>query len=74
MTTLPSAFRALDPVLHVGGVAVESYRFANEENTVLQFTCYDSSGIQDNAVMFLRYGDDESSRTEFPNFRWNNVQ
>ena len=58
----------------VGGVAIESYQFANQENTVLQFSCYDPSGIQDNAAMFLRYGDDESTRTEFPNFRWNAVQ
>lgn len=66
--------RGLDPVLYVGGVAVESYQFANEDNTLLRFTCYDPSGIQDNAAMFLRYGDDESTRTEFPNFRWNAVQ
>ena len=65
--------RGLDPVLHVGGVAVESYQFVNAENTILRFTCYDPREIQDNAAMFLRYGDDESSRTEFPNFRWNSV-
>ena len=66
--------RGLDPVLHVGGVAVESYQFANAENTVLRFTCYDSSGIPDNAGMFMQYGDDQSTRTEFPNFRWNAIQ
>ena len=66
--------RGLDPVLHIGGVAVESYQFANAENTVLRFTCYDASNIADNASMFLQYGDDQSTRTEFPNFRWNAIQ
>ena len=66
--------RGLDPVLYVGGVTVESYQFANAENTVLRFTCYDPSGIQNGGGMFLQYGDDVSTKTEFPNFSWNTVQ
>lgn len=66
--------RGLDPVLHVGGVAIESYQFGNAENTVLVFTCYDTSQLQDGATVFLRFGQDESSRTDFPNFNWANVR
>src|SRR5262245_17096642 len=29
--------RALDPVLHVGDVAVDSYQYGNPENTLLRF-------------------------------------
>ena len=66
--------RGLDPVLHIGGVAIESYQFGNAENTLLIFTCYDASQLQEGATVFLRYGQDESSRTSFPNFAWSNVR
>ncbi len=66
--------RGLDPVLHIGGVAIESYQFGNAENTLLVFTCYDSNQLQDGATVFLRFGQDESSRTDFPNFNWANVR
>ena len=66
--------RGLDPVLHIGGVAIESYQFGNAENTLLVFTCYDTSQLQDGATAFLRFGQDESSRTDFPNFNWASVR
>lgn len=66
--------RGLDPVLHIGGVAIESYQFGNAENTILVFTCYDTNQLQDGATVFLRFGQDEASRTDFPNFSWANVR
>jgi len=66
--------RGLDPVLHVGGAVIESYRFGNAENTMLIFTCYDAGQLQEGAAVFLRYGQDESSRIDFPNFAWSTVK
>lgn len=66
--------RGLDPVLYVGGVAIDSYRYGNAENTVLIFTCYQPEALKEGAYVHLQYGGDETSRTELPNFRWNNVQ
>jgi hypothetical protein len=66
--------RGLDPVLHVGGVVIDSYRFGNAENTVLIFTCYQPEALKEGAYVHLQYGGDETSRTDLPNFRWNNVQ
>lgn len=66
--------RGLDPVLHVGGAVIESYRFGNAENTMLIFTCYDAAQLQEGAAVFLRYGQDESSRIDFPNFAWSTVK
>ena len=65
--------RGLDPVLHVGGIAIDSYQYGNAENTILLFTCYDPSGLQEGSEVHLQYGGDVSTRTELPNFRWNNV-
>lgn len=66
--------RGLDPVLHIGGMVVDSYRYGNAENTVLIFTCYQPESLQEGASVHLQYGGDETSRTELPNFRWNSVQ
>lgn len=66
--------RGLDPVLHVGAVTLDSYRYGNSENTVLIFTCYQPDALQEGATVFLQYGGDETSRTELPNFRWSGVQ
>jgi hypothetical protein len=66
--------RGLDPALHIGGAVLDSYRFGNAENTTLIFTCYDASQLQEGAAVFLRYGQDESSRIDFPNFAWSTVK
>lgn len=66
--------RGLDPVLHIGGTIIDSYRFGNAENTSLIFTCYDASQLQEGAAVFMRYGQDESSRIDFPNFAWSTVK
>lgn len=65
--------RALDPALHVGDVALESYRFLDEENKTLRFTCYDPSRLQDGAQVFVQYGSDQNSRTDLTPFRWGAV-
>ncbi len=66
--------RGLDPELHVGGAVIDSYCFGNSENTILIFTCFDASQLQEGAAVFLRYGQDESSRIDFPNFAWSTVK
>ena len=66
--------RGLDPALHIGGVVVDAYRYGNAENTLLIFTCYQPDALKEGAEVHLQYGGDETSRTELPNFRWNNVQ
>jgi len=65
--------RGVDPVLYVGGVAIEAYQFANAENTILRFTCYDASALQDGARVYVQYGQDGNSRTALPDFRWVDV-
>ena len=66
--------RGLDPVLHIGDLAVEGYRYGNAENTVLIFTCYEPDRVQEGASVHVQYGQDTDSRTEFPNFRWADVE
>ena len=60
--------RALDPILQIGGLTLDSYQFGNAENTILRFSCYDPDKLQDGATMYVQYGQDASSRTDLPNF------
>ena len=65
--------RALDPALYVGDVVIDSYQYGNAENTMLRFTCYDPSQLQEGARVFVQYGQDTDSRTNLPEFRWADV-
>jgi hypothetical protein len=66
--------RGLDPVLHIGDVAVDSYQYGNAENTLLRFFCHEGNKLRDGARVFVQYGQDNNSRTDLSEFRWANVQ
>jgi hypothetical protein len=65
--------RGLDPVLRVGGVEIENYSYANSENTVLRFTCYEPGRLVDGSRVYVQYGHDTNSRTDLPEFWWSQV-
>ncbi len=65
----PFPVRALDPVLHVGEYEVRDYRYGNMENTLLIFTCTESSKLEENAPVWLQYENDTRTRTDLPAFR-----
>lgn len=67
----PFPIRALDPILHVGAYDVVDYRYGNMENTLLIFTCNEPAQLQDNAPVFLQYGNDTRSRTDLLPYRAN---
>ncbi len=66
--------RAVDPVLQIGDVTVDSYQYGNAENTILLFFCHEGNKLQDGARVFVQYGQDNNSRTDLAEFRWANVQ
>jgi hypothetical protein len=65
----PFPVRALDPVLHIGDVELRDYRYGNNENTILIFTCGDPDQLQDDAPVYFQYENDERTRTDLPNFQ-----
>ena len=61
--------RALDPVLEVGQVHLENFRFSGENNEVLIFFTLGNEDLRAGALMALQYGNDRASRRELGNFR-----
>lgn len=65
----PFPIRALDPVLEVGQVRLENFRFSGERNEVLTFYTLGNEDLRAGAPMALQYGNDRASRSELGNFR-----
>jgi hypothetical protein len=65
--------RGLDPILHVGSLAIDAYQYGNADNTLLLFTCWDASQLEEGAEAFVQYGGDVDSRTDLRPFRWGMV-
>jgi hypothetical protein len=61
--------RALDPVLHVGKVEVRQYRYVDISNKTLIFTLFDLQNLEDDAPVYLQYGNDKRTRTDLSPFR-----
>ncbi|MBI4910546.1 MAG: hypothetical protein HY820_43435 [Acidobacteria bacterium] len=66
--------RALDPVLHIGQYQAREYRYGNMENTLLIFTCGEPDKLDDNALVYFQYENDETTRTDLPPFRRADIQ
>jgi hypothetical protein len=60
--------RALDPVLVVGDISVREYRYENRDRSLV-FTLYDPEKAKDGAEVYLQFGTDASTRTQFQSFR-----
>jgi hypothetical protein len=66
--------RALDPVLHVGKVEVRQYRYADISNKTLIFTLFESKELEDDAPVYLQYGNDKRTRTDLSPFRMSMIK
>lgn len=70
-TEAPIPVRALDPVLLLGDVRVEDYRYENEDRSLV-FRLYDLDAlgkVREDVEIILQFGDDESTRTSLGAFR-----
>ena len=64
----PFPARALDPVLHVGGMELRDYRYTDIENKTLIFTAAEPEKLEDDVAVFLQYENDTRTRTDMPRF------
>lgn len=64
----PFPARALDPVLHVGGMELRDYRYTDIENKTLIFTAAEPEKLEDDVTVFLQYENDTRTRTDLPRF------
>ncbi|MBM3759644.1 MAG: hypothetical protein FJW36_05290 [Acidobacteria bacterium] len=64
----PFPIRALDPVLKVGDVYLDNYRFSGEHNEILTFFTLGNEDLRPGSLMVLQYGNDRPSRNEVGNF------
>jgi hypothetical protein len=63
----PFPARALDPVLHVGDVALESYQYRG--GNVLVFVTGEPAKLPQGAVVYFQYGNDTESRQDLGLYR-----
>lgn len=63
----PFEARALDPVIWVGDVAIESYRYRS--SNVLVFATGEPGKLPQGAVMYFQYGNDTNSRVDLGLYR-----
>jgi hypothetical protein len=68
ISNVPFPIRALDPVLKVGEVYLDNYRFSGERNEILTFYTLGDEDLRPGALMVLQYGNDRDSRNELGNF------
>jgi hypothetical protein len=64
----PIPVRALDPVLVVGEFSLRDYRYENRDRSLI-FTLYAPEKTKEGAAIYLQFGNDAGTRTEFQSFR-----